>query len=220
MKKSDRLRIAALLLLLFILLGWLITRGAIVFDNSARRVGEGFVWNDVMYVGTAADYHEGGTIAKTDDGWRINAVKEDKEHRFLVIRSFLDQYLCVREDYVIPSSGTLNAVFLDGEKENSPELCVAITAILADFNADEEYKKESIVRDTDTQQLRNISFCYEDCPVGIDREDCHIGCLDGKWVFAKRSPESLKEYGEVFTYDIYNIPDEYISVIEKYCGEE
>ena len=35
---------------------------------------------------------------------KINEVKEDPTHTFIVLRSFLDQWLLVQEDYVIPSN--------------------------------------------------------------------------------------------------------------------
>ena len=80
---------------------WLISSGAIVFDHSGERWGEGLYWNGYYYVQTGGSYDEGKTIAKTTDGWQINEVEGDPEHIYVVLRSFLDNYLLVREDQLM-----------------------------------------------------------------------------------------------------------------------
>lgn len=92
-------RVAVLAALAAAVLFWLFSSGVIVFDHSGERRGEGSLyWNGCVYVPASGDYDEGRTIAKTTDGWQINEVEGDPEHIYVVLRSFLDDYLLVRED--------------------------------------------------------------------------------------------------------------------------
>ena len=97
-RKETLIRAAILLLLAAALLFWLVSSGAIVFDHSGERRGECLYWNGYVYVPAGGDYDEGKTIAKTTDGWQINEVEGDPEHIYVVLRSFLVDYLFVRED--------------------------------------------------------------------------------------------------------------------------
>ena len=87
---------------------FLFATGIIVLDHSAQRGFENSVtWQGHTYVEYPYNgYHEGRTLAKTTDGLRINAVKEDPTHTFIVLRSFTDQWLLVREDYIVPTDGS------------------------------------------------------------------------------------------------------------------
>lgn len=97
-RKKTLIRAGILALLSAGLFFWLVSSGAIVFDHSGERRGEVLYWNGYVYVPTGGDYDEGRTIAKTTDGWQINEVEGDPEHIYVVLRSFLDNYLLVRED--------------------------------------------------------------------------------------------------------------------------
>lgn len=194
---------------------YLLSRGIIVFDHSAQRAGEGFRWKGELYIPTsAADYTEGKTIAKTTDNWRLNIVEEDESHTFMVMRSFLDQWLCVREDYEFPKEGNVTAVYIDGKKIDNAELAAAAQYMLENFAAEREYAVESIRHDTETQQMRDISYCFEGCPVGIDRSGDHIGRIDGEWVLARRDGE----LGGLRKYQLCAVPEEYTEILAKYCG--
>ena len=87
---------------------FLFATGILVLDHSAQRGFENSVtWKGHTYVVYPYnDYDEGRTIAKTTDGLRINEIEEDPTHTFIVLRSFLDQWLLVREDYNIPTDGS------------------------------------------------------------------------------------------------------------------
>ncbi len=96
--------IAVVVITIFI---FLFATGIIVTDYSAERGFENsVVWQGHTYVSYSyqGEYHEGKTIAKTTDGLQINEIKEDPTHTFIVLRSFTDQWLLVREDYVIPTN--------------------------------------------------------------------------------------------------------------------
>ena len=190
--------------------------GVLVLDHTAEETGDGFVWKGTRYVFCSADYHEGKTVARTNGGSSILAVEEDGTHTFLVIRSFLDDQLCVKEDYEIPYSGELNAVFWGGTKISDDAFCTAVAGILRDFRPDRQYETEGMFMLTDGQQMKGVSYCYEDCPAGIDREDSYMGLLDGTWVFARGAANGQREHGEAFLYDVYPIPEEQTAVIRPY----
>ena len=121
--KKQVLWIPILLLLLFAI-GFFFWNGGIVFDHSAVATANGFTWKGETYLecpdSTLPDYSEGRTLARTPNGWDINAVKEDPEHHFLVKRSLLDQYLCVREGY-LPSDGQPDPTDGDANTAKPPE---------------------------------------------------------------------------------------------------
>ena len=91
-KKKKTRSIVVILVLVILFITLLIYNGIIVFDYSAERRGMGVYWKDTLYVPCSGEYTEGRTIARTNDGFMINEVKEDKTHTFIVMRSFLDQY--------------------------------------------------------------------------------------------------------------------------------
>ena len=213
--KKEVGKTLCLIALLGVAIVYLLSKGIIVFDHSARRAGEGFRWNGVLYIpASAEDYTEGKTIAKTTDNWQLNIVEEDESHTFMVMRSFLDQWLCVREDYEFPKEGNVTAVYIDGKKIDNAELAAAAQYMLENFTAERDYAVESIRHDTETQQMRDISYCFEGCPVGIDRNGDHIGRINGEWVFARREGEA----GGLRTYKICAVPEEYVEILGKYCG--
>ena len=191
---------------------YLLSRGIIVFDHSAQRAGEGFRWKGELYIpASAADYTEGKTIAKTTDNWQLNIVEEDESHTFMVMRSFLDQWLCVREDYECPKDGNVTAVYIDGKKIDNAELAAAAQYMLENFAPEREYAVESIRHDTETQQMSDISYCFEGCPVGIDRSGDHIGRIYGEWVLARRDGE----IGGLRKYQLCAVTEEYTEILAK-----
>jgi len=68
---------------------------------NAHRQGELYLYlNDERYVLTSGLYRESNTeIGRTDDRFTIYEVVGDPEHNYVVVRSFLDQDLYVRESY-------------------------------------------------------------------------------------------------------------------------
>lgn len=205
--------IAGLICLIVVLL---FANGVILLDHTAERQGDSFSWRGVRYVLCTADHHEGKAIAETIDGFRVLEVAEDKSHTFLVLRSFLDDQLYVREDYEIPDSGALNAVFWGGTKISDQDFCAAVAEILQNFRPAYQYETDGLHAHADGRQLEAVSYCYEDCPVGIDREDTYMGLLDGAWVFAKAAPDQQREFGEPVLYEICPIPAEQAAVIQAY----
>lgn len=152
--------------------------GLIVTDRSAVYSAEGLNWNGAFYKSCSGFYEEGKTIAKTSDGtWSINAVKDDADHNFVVVRSFLDDSLLVRSDYKIPESGNPNAVYLGTQKIESQEDCKIISEI---FLSESETFSVSATHE-DVNNWQSVSIGFDGCPVAVFRG--YIGFADGKYFF-------------------------------------
>lgn len=108
MKKKWLIVSVSIVVFLAAIVGLLFATGILVTDHSAQRGFENSViWQGHTYVPYSypGEYHEGKTIAMTTDGLRINEVEEDPTHTFIVLRSFLDQWLLVREEYLFSEDG-------------------------------------------------------------------------------------------------------------------
>lgn len=193
------------------LLAFLFANGIIVFDHSGVRRGEGVYWNDVLYVPASGEYSEGKTIAKTNDGWQINEVEEDDTHTFIVMRSFLDQSLLVREDYDIPKSGEITALFWNGKAIADEEFIRAVTEILARVEANFEYFTDGIFQLKDNQHMRLLCAGYDGCPIATEYIG-YMGTVDGTWYLTVGQPVSE---GAI---TCYAIPEMYIDILSRYLS--
>ncbi len=152
--------------------------GVIVTDRSAVYSAEGLNWNGSFYKSCSGFYEEGKTIAKTSDGnWNINEVKGDTEHNFVVVRSGLDDFLLVREDYKIPESGIPNTVYLGTKKISNREDCKIISDIF--LNDSETFSVSATHEDVNNWQ--SVSIGFDGCPVAVFRG--YIGFTDGNYFF-------------------------------------
>lgn len=222
MKKALKIAIpiAAVLLLIFF---FLLINGIIVLDHSAERCGEGagdIFWKNTLYVHvhTSGQYHEGKTIAKTKDGWSINEVTEDPSHTFIVMRSFLDQYLLVREDYQIPNSGEITTVRWGADYTKGHTFASTISDILSKAAPDFEYETDAIFRLTDTQKMKELWIGYEACPLATEFSG-YLGKINGTWYLTiKIHNQAYDENGVLKSckVDCYTIPQEYHTVLEQY----
>ena len=154
---------------------------------------------------------EGKTIALIDD-WIINEIPEDPSHTFFVVRSFLDQYYIVREDYEIPAKGNVSCAYIGSHnRTDDKKILQALTEILQkeytngiDFFISNENEANN--------GFRQITVGYEGCPVGTDSSIYYIGKMDSKWVIVFRDDlgewknnklpaiyyELDEQYGEIF----------------------
>lgn len=215
-KYLPYLRTAVFCMLLLSALLFLLNR-CFVPDTSARRTGTGFVWRGNTYVACGyTDYQGKRTLARTDDGFTIVSIEGDTEHRFLVLASFLDSELCFKEDYEIPTEGELNGVYWIGRKISNKGLCSAVSDVLKNFHSDFIYETEAMSPLTKERQLKEISFCFENCPVGVDPFDSYMGKLNGEWVFARQASHHEESGNRVYVYDIYRIPEEYHDTISTF----
>lgn len=219
--KNNILRVLLLLLMLVLIFAFLGSGGVFVTDKSAERTGYGMLWQGIRYVRTAGEYHEKRTIAKTTDGWKINEVKEDPSHTFVVMRDFLDQALLVREDYEIPLSGDITSVFWESKTIQNVEFCSAIAAILDAAQPDFFYETEALPVLNEHQKARIVYVAYEGCPVPTVYQG-YLGMIEGEWRITipmtkdsegKDTPAGMQQVA------CYTIPAEFVPVLEHTAKE-
>lgn len=184
-------------------------------DRTATYAGNKLEWKGVSYIEISGEYSEEKTIAKTKDGrWDINEVKEDETHTFVVARSFLDQYLLVREDYKIPKNGRVTSVFVEHSKINKEDFCRAIEKIIV-----EDGELFTIKTDNIYSKASQICLSYENCPVGTEYVG-FIGFINNYWVYITpiKGDIMLNSDGTPREYpvDCKIINEEYVPVIELY----
>ncbi len=213
------LRIFAILLgLLFILVLIAIKNGYIVLDHSGRLQGNCLYWNGSKYIFCAGEYSEGKTIAKTRDGWRINKVKEDDTHTFLVIRSFLDQYLMVKDSYEIPTSGEISVVVWRHTIITDPDFCGALADILENLNTASPAKVVRYVDLPNEVVIHEVNVGFDTCPVAAIFVDC-LWKQEENWYIAARNAadDNPEESGQdLLTLSCYPIPRKYYDLLETY----
>lgn len=196
--------------------------GVFVFDRSAIVHIEGMSWKGQDYSHIGGEYTEGRTIAKSEDGsWKINEVKEDPSHTFVVARSFLDQYLYVSDNYTVPTNGKITRICWNGEYINDKDFIEALTEIDIAKTTSFDYETEAIFILDDSQRMKQLYFAYENCPVATVNKGW-LGKINGRWaittyIFSGQN----KEGGSPMTYTVgcYSIPDKYSKILEKYFFE-
>lgn len=204
---------------------WLFTNGIVFTDNSAVYRGEegGLIWRGRSYVsmGNPCNYTEGKRIAKTEDGsFNIKEVVQDDSHTFIVLRSFLDQRLYVAEDYEFQTEGELTSVCCDGRYSRKEELLQAICEIESGKKSDFVYETENLFVLSENQRLKMIYYGYNGSPLATQYKG-YIGKVNGKWVITVNVTAIYDENDEYsmplkYSVDCYEIPKEYISVLEKF----
>ena len=214
MKKSDVLRIAIPVLLAVILLFMLIGSGVFVWDRTAERVGEGILWHGVRYVSVTGYCHEGRTIGRTADGWKINEVREDPSHTFVVLRSFLDRNLLVREDYEIPGFGAVGLVWWQSKNVRDAELCRAVGEILTRAEPDFLFETEEVFTVNEHQKMKEVYVAYGDCPVPTVYAGW-LGQIDGVWRLTLGIPAEWPEVDGKKQIPCFTIPPEYVPIFDR-----
>ena len=158
-----------------------------IFAKKAERAEErNFIINGEKYIGVSIGFtEEGRRIAKTDS-FDIMEIPEDKDHNFLAVRSFLDDWTIVRESYMIPTEGEVGVAYLWRERVTAGVKWDMVQSILnndfqADFTIMAEAKSEYGATDV-MNVVKPIKIGYENCPVGTDWIGC-FGNINGKLVF-------------------------------------
>lgn len=196
----------------------LIAKGVMVFDHSGERRGDGLYWNNAHYISCSGEYTEGKTIAKTNDGFQINQVEEDTTHTFIVLRSFLDQYLLVREDYEIPTTGKISTVFWNNEFITDKAFFTALSEIIETAATDFEYETDGIFQLKDNQKMRSLFVGYDDCPIATSYIG-YMGKVNGTWYITTAiSDDQYNDDGSPKSHKVYcyTIPNKYIKILDKY----
>lgn len=214
--KSKKLKILiGCLVVVVAIFAVMVAKGIIVFDHSAERGFENsIIWKSVRYEPVPGVYKEGKTIAKVkDSGLSINEVEEDDSHTFVVVRSFIDQWLVVREDYDVPKSGEITKAYWAHQLIEDDEFFSAVTKLMQQSTPDFLYdnSNDDIYQYKGNDVMRQLVVAYENCPVPTNYLG-YIGTMDGKWCMTVSDYRKDK-------IDCYYIPDEYIPVFEKYWTE-
>lgn len=209
---KDRLIVILPLLLIAVLIGIFVVKNFVVFDCSAQiNTDWGFVWKDVQYIPVTIE--AGKTtkcIAKTTDGQKIKEYEDDPSHTFLELRSFLDNNSVVREDYIIPTEGTISCVYISDTRLTDSALYPKIKEILeCDFESSFFIKSKMIY-----SLGKRITIGYNDCPVGTQFEGV-IGNINGKWVFIY--PDDIGHIKTTYPetkYECHIIPERFEDVFD------
>lgn len=220
MKKSFRIAYIAIFasVVIAVLCFQLWKSGAFIFDHSAVITSNSVTWKGKTYSSIGGEYTEDRTIGKGENDWRIVAIKEDPSHRFIVARSFLDQYLFVADDYTVPTSGKLAKAAWNGKYVADADFLDAVSKIQLEKSSSFSYETENISALTDSQHLRALYFAYEDCPVATNFQG-YLGKVDGDWVITTQISENVAHDGgapKSYTVSCYVIPKEYWDVLSKY----
>lgn len=209
--KKLKITLCSIVVVVAIVFGLMVANGFIVFDHSAKRIGENDItWKGVNYYSVYGKYREGKTIAKTEDGFQICEIEGDESHTFVGLRSFLDNWLLVREDYAIPIDGEITRAYWDMNFIEDEEFLSAVAEILDKREADFVYdnSKGDIYQYKGDDVMRELVVAYEGCPVPTNNLG-YMGTIDGKWCITVGSYQKDK-------IDCYYIPEEYIPTLEKY----
>lgn len=217
MKHKYKILISILTFILIILL----VVGAISYfsiDRTAQRAEErNFIIKGEKYVEIPIGFtEEGKTIAKAGS-FDIMEIPEDKDHNFLAVRSFLDDWTIVRESYVIPTEGEMGVAYLDKERVTEGIKWDMVHSILnRDFQGEFRIEAE-ILNQYENEFTTNIwnavkpiKIGYEDCPVGTDWIGS-FGMINGFLVFI--DAEDLKENN--LEYTCYILKHEYRDLYEN-----
>ncbi|MBQ4046974.1 MAG: hypothetical protein IJC93_01215 [Clostridia bacterium] len=153
----------ALLVLLCATLGVRLVRCAIL-DRSAVLDGT-LRWQGRTYRASAGRYCEDTQLAVATDAngakWAVNSVEGDPNgEQFVVVRSFLDQYLYQNEAYSVPANGTVTAVYIDYERTDDTALLQTLQQVMT-----AERAADPIVCILQDVRSRSVSFCYDGCAV-------------------------------------------------------
>ena len=136
--------------------------GAFISDRSAIINSDHVTWGGKEYSSIGGNYTEGRTIAKGQNSdWVIRMVEQDPSHTFIVVRSFLDQYLMVSDDYAVPTTGKLTTVSWNGTYITDEKFLDALTKIEAEKTTTFTYETDGIYLHTDTSQSPSFSFLLD-----------------------------------------------------------
>lgn len=182
---------------------------------AAQGAKRNETYRGFVYIPCSGEYTEGKTIAKTKDGWSINKVQEDDSYAFIVLRSFLDQYLYVREDYVIPQSGNVSTAYWGGITIQDEDFLSAISNIIQNSQSDFEFETGGIFQLNDNQRMKQLSIGYASCPVATNYIG-YMGVHKGTWYLTTNISDQDDE-SETQVVSCYTIPEKHINTLASYA---
>ncbi len=173
--------------------------------------GSTIVYGEDTYVPSGSPQHvkASRTLAHSDGWeWTVSSVKDDPSGNFILLTSFLESRLYVREDYEIPENGEITKAYWNMKNITDTEFLRVIECLISERKTDHSFETDAIFALTETQKMRELSVAYEGCPVTTEYIG-YMGVVNGKWVITTDSAISG-------TVDCCLIPEEYLEILEKY----
>ena len=219
MKKIGKAILISLLAFMFASVAFVLwENGAFILIRTADANLQHTTWNGKEYSPIGGKCTEGRTIARGQDSWVIDAVKEDPTHTFIVVRSFLDDHLFVADDYTVPTAGELTTVSWDDTYISDPLFLEAVSKIEEEKTTSFTYQTEAIFMHTENQFMEELYYAYENCPVATNFMG-YMGKVNGEWVITTEiSQDTRNEDGSAKLYPVscYRIPSQYWDILSEY----
>ncbi|MEL7570798.1 MAG: hypothetical protein AAGU14_09600 [Eubacteriaceae bacterium] len=204
---------------------------SLIVNHFVRHTGEfidgKFFWRGSYYHKIDLDSYEFkgfDKIEKTKNlDFNISAIEGDNEYIFLLLWDLTSNYLYVKEDYEIPTSGKVTSVYVAPiHKFEDKKFCEAIDDLLYGGFINDKRKKFIIKTDVMYQLAKEITLSFNDCPVGSEFVG-YIGIINNKWVYILSKDIETDQNGNaiVMSYTCYIIDDyDKLPIIKEYVKTE
>ena len=187
----------------------------IIIDENGG-VGEGASFNCEDYDLKSFAFTKEGKLIGTAGDWKVLEVPEDKEHNFIVFRSFLDNWCAIKSSYIIPKSGNIGVVYFNDYRYTDDDIKSAIKYLINENLGD----SFNITTNNIYSNMTNIYVGYEDCPVGTE-DAGKLGYINNKLSYIKPIEYNYNDYEELGedkdkVYTCYVVPEKYINAFKKF----
>lgn len=210
-KKERKILLIFIQILIVILLATMTVVKYLSIDRSGKLIMDGIVFKGEEYRKFDFAFTKEGKIIGEADSWDIKEIPEDKEHNFLAVRSFLDNFYVVKESYIIPEDGQITGVYISNQRYTDQELIWAVTCLLNEEITEKFYIKT----DNIYHFAKMVYVSYEDCPVGTKYIGL-VGKINGQVVYIEPTEQERQENGapKEQIYCCYIVPNEYKEAFE------
>lgn len=197
---------------------WMFTgRSLFIFDQSAEGTLSDIYWKGNHYVQVSGFAHDKTkAAAQTKDGFTVSVVKGDRDRNYIILRSFLDQWYLVRDDYEPPTEGEItfaainNRIIERGKLTGkNVDLYNAVTDILASAKAD--LVLEMSEGEYSDLTSRSLHVGYDDFPVAPIYCGSFVK-IDGVLYFTT----DCSHNEETVTLTLYTVPEKYTDIINRF----
>lgn len=131
---------------------------------DCKKDGDTFFINDATYNPYDGAYSETNNKLGSTDGWSIYEIEGDKEHHYIVARSFLDQYL-YKDDSFTPTYNKITGYYVNGysHKEEDEEGIALMEELVS---IQKEADQQEIIVDDIYDYGKLIYITYDENIVG------------------------------------------------------
>ncbi|WP_423808305.1 hypothetical protein OUO06_20235 (plasmid) [Photobacterium damselae] len=133
---------------------------SITADRSATFYGEQVTWNDITFTMFGEHYTQPHTyelLSYTQDGATIDGFNNDPNYTYIMVSSFLDNYVLVRSDYKKIDRGVVTAIALRGNYVKLTDDRLKIKDIL--FKTKTESNRYKCTLDN-SNDLNKVEYSY------------------------------------------------------------